>query len=157
MYAILFSGYGHITFGAMDIESQVYLIDVAGVYEAKISAELMPSQEGKPPMGSANEKMLMKGQELRNPDSILRHDFGIVHDHGGSFFFVKSLKAGIISEKQNEVFGTNPHIVLSLKWKLSKGGVCTVMTFRKGPKEQEPIVCPVTAGTESFLSNIDAN
>eukprot|EP00946_MAST-07B_sp_MAST-7B-sp1_P003136 g3136.t1 len=131
---------------------------ITGVYDTKISEEFLPTKENKPPTGGSKGKgtSLLKGQEeLGNPDIVLRRDFGVVHDHGGSFFFVKSLKAGIISEKQNDVFGTNPHVVLSLKWKLSKGGTCTLITFRKGPKEGEPIVCPVSEGTESFMSNID--
>ncbi len=140
----------------MDIESQIYLIDVAGIYDAKLEDDFLPPSGGEPLPGSADGKKMLESQESRNPDQVLRRDFGVVHDHGGGFFFVKSLKAGIIAEKQNDVFGTNPHVVLSLKWKLSKGGVCTVMTFRKGSnKEETPVVCPVEAGAESFMSNID--
>jgi hypothetical protein len=140
----------------MDIESQIFLIDVGGVYEAKLSADFLPPSGGEPVPGSADGKQMLEGQESRNPDQVLRRDFGVVHDHGGGFFFVKALKAGVIAEKQNDVFGTKPHVVLTLKWKLSKGGVCTVMTFRKAPgKEEVPIACPVEAGAESFMDNVD--
>lgn len=151
---LIYSGYGYVAFGAMDIESQIYLIDVAGIYDAKVASDFLPPPGGEPTPGNTQGKKNIEIQESRNPDQVLRHELGVLHDHGGGHFYIKSLAAGIISEKQNEVFGLNPHKVVSLKWKLSKGGKCRIMTFKKS-QENQPIVCPVQAGTESFMNNVD--
>jgi hypothetical protein len=126
-------GVGYVGFGAMDIESSIYFIDVADIYSEKVRSQSMDIYAAK--------------DEDPSPDEVLRHDFGVVHDHGGSLFFIKALATGHIADKQNPgAFGDNTHVV-TLKWKLTKGGVCTVGTFSAGGKSFK---CPVPGGSESW-------
>ena len=130
------NGIGHVSFGAMDIESQIYFIDVAGVYDEKLQEKNLESLESK------------SQDDTPSPDEILRHDSGVVHDHGGSLFFVKAIATGHIAEKQNPgAFGDNTKVV-TIKWKLTKGGICTVGTFSSDGKSVYK--CPIAGGSESW-------
>ncbi len=127
----------------MDIESEIYFIDVAGQYDKILSEAPVAGGAAAPADGAAGKV----------PDEVLRHDYGVTHDHGGEFFFVKSLKAGVIDTKQHEVFGAGAHVV-SLKWKLSKGGFCTISTTAAGDGAP-PKICPSEPGSTMWFPDKD--
>ena len=127
----------------MDVESEIYFIDVAGQYDKILAEAPVAGGAAAPADGAANKV----------PDEVLRHDYGVTHDHSGGFFFIKSLKAGVIDTKQHEVFGAGAHVV-SLKWKLSKGGFCTISTTAAGDGAP-PKICPSEPGATMWFPDKD--
>jgi hypothetical protein len=140
-------GIGHISFNSMDIENQIYFIDVAGVYDDKV----MDNTGVKAGKASSINGEDSDSSSKAPPDVILKAN-GITHDHGGSLFYIKAISGGHIAEKQNEgAFGVNS-IVVSLKWKLTQGGICKVNTINPLGKS---VQCPVEGGKDSWDTSLD--
>jgi len=86
-----------------------------------------------------------------SPSDVLKKEFGVTHDHGGSLFYIKAMSTGNIAEQQSEAFGADA-IVVSLKWKLTQGGVCTVNTKSVEGVDKK---CPIEGGATSWQSSLD--
>ena len=125
-------GYGRIAFGSMDIESLVFFIDVAGVYDESV-------------------RKVIQNPALGTPDQVLRRSKGVVHDHGGGLLFVKAVKAGIIKSWQDPTaYGPSSHVV-TLKWKATVKATCLVRTSREG----KDVRCPLQANAQTWKIDQD--